>query len=156
LQSLGLRIVQPDTFARYGAKVAHGLVDEIIFSVKSVDGFYSEWSPNISTRYVKVLATGDEQKITSSPSRQIEPPRLGYVGRAELYINRRLGFRKREPGAETVEENPGSGTERDVRETQAPAAMDPRILQILISLKRAAWFVVGLLALIFIVTLLKT
>ena len=36
--------VKPETFTRYGAKIAHGLVSEIIFSVGSVAGFYSEWS----------------------------------------------------------------------------------------------------------------
>jgi hypothetical protein len=44
---------------------------------------------------------------------------------------------------------------RAVRETPAPAAMDPQMLQMLRSLRRAAWFVVGLLALILIVTLLR-
>jgi hypothetical protein len=52
--------VKPDVFARYGAKIAHGLVDEITFSVGSVHGFYSEWSPEISTRSVKVLTKGGE------------------------------------------------------------------------------------------------
>ena len=38
---------------------------------------------------------------------------------------------------------------------QAPAAVvDPRMLQMLVSLRRAAWLVVCLLALIFIVLLL--
>jgi hypothetical protein len=40
---------------------------------------------------------------------------------------------------------PDFETERAVPEAQAPAVvMDPRILQMLGSLKRAAWFVVGL------------
>jgi hypothetical protein len=56
--------VTPDTFTRYGAKIAHGLVDEIILSVGSVAGFYSEWSPSISTHNVKVLTKGSEQNIT--------------------------------------------------------------------------------------------
>ena len=37
--------MKPDTFARYAAKIAHGSVDEMILSVGSVAGFYSEWSP---------------------------------------------------------------------------------------------------------------
>jgi hypothetical protein len=149
--------VKPETFARYGAKVAHGLVDEMILSVGSVAGFYSEWSPSISTHNVKVLTPDrEEQKIAFPPGHQVEPPRLGYVGTAKLYINRRLEFRKRAPGAEEGEEMADFGTERAVPETQAPPAVDPRMLQMLGSLKRAAWFVVCLLALIFIVTLLKS
>lgn len=85
--------VQPETFARYGAKVAHGLVDEIVLTVKGVAGFYSEWSPEISTRYVKVLTRGEEHKVALPPGVKLEPPRLGYVETADLYINRRLEFR---------------------------------------------------------------
>ena len=147
--------VKPETFARYAANIAHGSVDELILSVGSVDGFYSEWSPSISTRNVKVLTKGSEQKITLPPGHQVEPPRLGRVGAAELYINRRLEFGKRVPEPEAVEEMADFGTVRAVPETQTPAAVDPRMLRMLGSLRRAAWFVVCLLALIFIVTFLK-
>lgn len=143
---------KPETFARYAAKVAHGLVDEMTLSVGSVDGFYSEWSPSVSTDNVKVL--GSEHKIALPPGVQFEPPRLGRVGDAALYINRRLEFRKRAPEPEAVEEMADVGTERAVPETQAPT-VDPRVLQMLGSLRGAAWWVVCLLALIFIVTLLK-
>jgi hypothetical protein len=147
--------VKPETFARYGAKVAHGLVDEIVLRVGKVSGFYSEWSPSISTGRVKVLTRGGEQKITLPPGLQFEPPRLGRVGEARLYINRRLEFRQRAP-SETVEAVADVGTERSITpQMQAPAAMDPRILQLLGSLRRAAWFIVFLLALIFIITLSK-
>ena len=140
--------VKPDTFGRYAAKIAHGLVNEIILSVGSVAGFYSEWSPATSTSDVKVLTEGSGQNITLPPDHQVEPPRLGQVGAVELYINRRLEFDKRAPGPEAIEK-------RAVPETQAPAAGDPRVLEMLVSLRQAAWFVVCLLALIFIVTLLK-
>jgi hypothetical protein len=145
--------VKPDTFARYAAKIAYGLVDEMIFRVSSVAGFYSEWSPSISTDSVKVLTDGDEQKITlPATSPEAKPPRLGHVREADLYINRRLEFGKQAPEPEADEEMSDVGTEP---ETQAPPAIDPRMLQMLGSLKSAAWFVVWLLALIFILTLLK-
>jgi hypothetical protein len=140
--------VKPETFARYGAKIAHGLVDEMTLNVGSVAGFYSEWSPSISTSNVKVLTRGSEQKIILSPGHQIEPPRLGHVGAAKLYINRRLEFGKRAPEREAVGDMVDFGTERT-----PPAG--PRMLQVLGSVRQAAWFVVCLLALIFIVTLLK-
>jgi hypothetical protein len=82
--------VKPQTFARYAAKVSHGVVDEIMFSVGGVAGFYSEWSPSISTRDVKVLTSDSELKVDLPPGFQFEPPRLGDVGDAELHINRRL------------------------------------------------------------------
>jgi hypothetical protein len=147
--------VKPDTFARYAAKVAHGLVDDIFFSVGWVDGFYSEWSPSISTRNVKVLTEDSEQNITLPLDHKREPPRLGHVGKATLHINRRLEFSNRVPKPEAVGEMPDFATERTVPDKQAPAAVDPRMLQMLGSLKQAAWLVVCLLAVIFIVTLLK-
>jgi hypothetical protein len=86
--------VKPETFARYGAKIAHGLVNEMFLSVNSVAGFYSEWSPSVSTGNIKVLASGEEHQVILPPGLKFEPPRLGNVGAAELSINRRLEFRK--------------------------------------------------------------
>lgn len=146
--------VKPDTFGRYAAKIAHGLVDEMILSVGSVPGFYSDWSPSVSTGHVKVLTMGSEQSITLPPGFQFEPPRLGTVGAVMLYINRRLEFAKPE-APDAVEETADAGTVRVAPQTRAPAAVEPRTLQMLGSLRQAAWFVVCLLALIFIVTLLK-
>ena len=78
-------IVRPETFARYVAKISLGAADEIILRVGMVAGFYSEWTPAISTRDVKVLASGEEQKITMPPGVEFQPPRLGRVGEAALY-----------------------------------------------------------------------
>jgi hypothetical protein len=147
--------VKSETFARYAAKIAHGSVDEMILTVGSVAGFYSEWSPSISTRNVKVLTKGSEQNIALPPGHQVEPPRLGHVGAAELYINRRLEFGRTPREYEAIEAAPDFGTVAPVPETQTPAVVDPRMLQMLGSLRRAAWLVVWLLGLIFIVTLLK-
>ena len=47
--------VKPETFARYVALIDQGAIDTILFNVGSVDGFYSEWSPSVSTDKVKVL-----------------------------------------------------------------------------------------------------
>jgi hypothetical protein len=106
-----------DTFARYGAKVAHGLVDEILLRVGSVAGFYSEWSPSISTNEVKVLTAGKEHEVTLPTGLDFKPPRLGEVGEAELLINRRLEFRKRAP-----EEMADAGTELAAPVMRSPAA----------------------------------
>ena len=114
--------VKPDTFVRYGAKIAHGLVDEILLRVGAVAGFYSEWSPAISTDNIKVLTSGEEQKIILPTDLDFKPPRLGEVGSAELFINRHLEFRKRVPEPEAVEEMIDPGTERPVPAMQGPAA----------------------------------
>jgi hypothetical protein len=154
--------VKPDTFGRYAAKIAHGFVDEMILSVKAVSGFYSGWSPSISTDHVKVLTPGSEQKITLPAGLQFEPPRLGNVGDVDLDINRRIEFAKpatpdaAEETDDVAEETDLVGTVRVFPETRAPTAAVDRTLQTLASVRRAAWFIVCLLALIFIVTLLKS
>lgn len=146
-------LVKPETFARYAAKVSAGSVDEMGFRVGGVAGFYSEWSPSISTHRVKVLTRGDEHKVALPRGVDFDPPRLGYVGDAALHINRRLEFAKRVLHPED-EEAVSSGTVRVSPETQAfTAAPDPHTLKVLTSVRRAVWLVVCLLALIFIATL---
>ena len=61
----------------------------LLFQVGAIDGFYSEWSPSISTNQVKVLPAGSENKITSFMS-GIEPPRLGTVGEWRLSLNNQI------------------------------------------------------------------
>lgn len=146
--------VKPDMFARYAAKIAHGLVDEIIFQAGSVAGFYSEWSPSISTNSVKVLTTGSEQNIAVPADVHFEPPRLGDVGDAELYINRKLEFATRKAGSEPVETMSDARTLRAVPDTRGRVAVEVQTMKMLGSLKRAAWVIVLLLALIFVATLL--
>jgi hypothetical protein len=150
--------VKPETFARYGAKIAHGLADEIHLRVNAVAGFYSEWSPSISTDRVKVLAGGEEHKVILPTGLDFKPPRLGEVGSAELFINRHLEFRKRAPEPEAVEEMADTGTERAVPVMQSPAAnvafatsggmfgmLDYRAAKLfwllMLPLRHAAWFV---------------
>lgn len=143
--------VKPETFGRYAAKIAHGLVDEIVLSLRSVSGFYSDWSPSISTNSVKVLTEGSEQNVAMPPQIQFELPRLGAVWEAQLYINRRLEFNK--PGAaEEAEERTEVGAAKGNQEApaQAPVVGEPRLLKMLGSLRKAAWVIVTLLALIFV------
>jgi hypothetical protein len=165
--------VKPETFARYAAKVSLGTANEIIFSVEEVAGFYSEWSPSISTREVKVLTR--DHRVDLPPDLPFQPPRLGDVGDATLYINRHLEFGRRapdpQPVAKTVDRHlefskrapdpqpveKAVEVEREPVASEPPASaeLDPRILKTLRSLKRAAWFVVVLLVLIFITTLFR-
>lgn len=146
-------LVKPETFARYAAKASAGSVDEIGFRVGGVAGFYSEWSPSISTHRVKVLTRGEEHKVALPHGVDFDPPRLGYVGDAALHINRRLEFATRVRHPENVE-TVSSGTMLVSPETQAVAAApDLQTLKVLTSVRRAAWLVVCLLALIFIATL---
>ena len=80
--------VKPETFGRYVALVDQGAIKTALFSVGSADGFYSDWSPSISTDHVKVLARGSEQKIGVPDGFQDEIPRLGQVREARLQLHR--------------------------------------------------------------------
>jgi len=147
--------VSADTFARYAAKIAHGLVDEMILRVKSVTGFYSEWSPAVSTDHIKVLTAGSEQNVILPPGVQFKPPRLGEVGEVDLYINRRLEFATPKT-TDATGEMADLGTVRVVPEMRAPTTeVEPRTLKLLSSLRRAAWFIVFLLCTISITTLVQ-
>lgn len=145
--------VNAETFAHYAAKISHSLVDEIIFSVGSVAGFYAEWSPSISTRQVKVLTQGSEQKVSAPPGLDFEPPRLGEVGAAELHLNRRIEFGKVMQDREEDEINIKTAGERFG--TGGPTTVASQSLQMLKSVRRTAYFAVVLLVLICIATILK-
>lgn len=54
--------------------------------LSGVSGFYSEWSPSISTSRIKVLAPGDAQDIVVPDRCSINPPKLGLVGEFELTV----------------------------------------------------------------------
>jgi hypothetical protein len=132
--------VKPETFARYAAKIALGNVDEIIFSAGIVSGFYSEWSPSISTRNVKVLTSDDNHRVDLPPDLQFEPPRLGEVGDATLYINRRLEFGKRPPNPQRAG-NPEVERKAEVQPMPVvpgtrEVATDPQTVQMFKSLRR--------------------
>jgi hypothetical protein len=69
-------------FAKQG-----GNQDEVFLSVSGVSGFYSEWSPEVSTSSIKILTSGQEQKVIR-PEGHDEPPRLGKVSEFRLYFSR--------------------------------------------------------------------
>ena len=140
--------VKPETFARYAAKVSDASVDEISFSVRSVDGFYSDWSPSISTDSVKVLTTGEEHEVHLPPKLEFAPPRLGFVGEAQISINRRREFAKGGSDLQPIDEAEPVEPGTVLAEPRASVAAEPQTLEMLRSLKRAAWFVVVLLTLI--------
>lgn len=80
-------LLQQAAFDRYVWNIAQGLVDEVSLSVGLVDGFYSEWTPEISTEIIKVLA-GSEHVIEGAE--HLDLARVGKVGKAELaFVTRR-------------------------------------------------------------------
>jgi hypothetical protein len=146
--------VKQETFARYGALIDQGAIDTIIFSVGSVDGFYSEWSPSISTDKVKVLLSGTEHKLDLPPDFQGEPPRLGRVRDARLLLHRRLELGKDSLSPPAIHDR-ASSTPPASSALQVTSEVDLRLLPVLASLKKAAWAAVALLAAIAAIAFLK-
>lgn len=52
-------------------------------------GFYSEWSPGISTHRIKILTADKEHKVEGDGEGEIELPRLREVGDWSLDIVRK-------------------------------------------------------------------
>lgn len=146
--------MRPETFTRYVTSIDQGAIDTILFSVRAVDGFYSEWSPLISTDKVKVLVSGDEHKFDLPPDFQGKPPRLGRVRDAQLVLCRRLELSKDYPSPPAIDDR-ADPTPPANPALQVISEMDPRLLPVLGSLKRAAWAVIALLAAIAAITLQK-
>lgn len=102
-------MVNHSLYDRYLWNIAQGLANQLALSVGHVDGFYSEWSPGISTRDIKVLA-GSEHKIEDGDG--TEWPRLAKVGKAEFYMNGRFDLSRRPPGIDEDQDVSGEEEER--------------------------------------------
>lgn len=77
-------MVSQAVYDRYLWNIAQGLVNEVILSLGFVDGFYAQWSPEVSTREVKILA-GEEHKVDGAEGLTLS--RLGKIGKVELAMN---------------------------------------------------------------------
>lgn len=94
-------MVRQERFDRYVWNIAQGIGDEMWLSVGQVDGLYSEWSPSVSTRSIKVLTSGKEQKVEMpdlAGSEMPQIPRIGAVGEVEFSMNSRRVVKPPEAG----------------------------------------------------------
>ncbi|MDD5365392.1 MAG: hypothetical protein PHR30_08650 [Gallionellaceae bacterium] len=66
--------------------------DVVQLRLQRASGFYSEWSPSISTDTVRILAADDAQKIVCPEGCNITPPRLGEVGECELTLIKKCDY----------------------------------------------------------------
>lgn len=66
--------------------------DLLHMRIGGVSGFYSDWSPSISTSFVKVLTSGTDQEVIKPDACTIDPPRLGTIRDFSLSFTRRVGL----------------------------------------------------------------
>jgi len=71
-----------DRFNEFVRLIESKQVDMASVRLSRVSGFYSAWSPDISTSYVKVLTR--DQVIEGLEGHDFEPPKLGEVGECEI------------------------------------------------------------------------
>lgn len=69
--------LQSDKFAKIAEVVQSKKVDSATLRITGVSGFYSEWSPSIAPRFIKVLTSS--HKIESHEDSQVEIPLVGKV-----------------------------------------------------------------------------
>lgn len=78
--SVEVEIVLPASrFDRLASFIEDGRSKGIV-TLGAVEGFYSEWSPSIRTKNIKILANLKDQKVTTDGAAEITPPVLGKLG----------------------------------------------------------------------------
>lgn len=83
----------PDKFDQLAHMINSGAADGATLRLSGVRGFYSDWSPEISTDFIKVLTPAEsDHMVETQENADIDPPRLGTVGdfRFSLNGNQRL------------------------------------------------------------------
>lgn len=136
-------------------------VDVVRVGISRVSGFYSDWSPSITTNSVKVLARGSDQEIEIPEGCEIEPPTLGEVGKFDLTLTTRSKFNPKqnfntlnisklfEDDYEIYEEEEVAEEPEDVNKLLL--AQIARNQAELIKLKTPAWITVILLCILLLI-----
>lgn len=133
-------------FSSIAERTLNGSIDQFVFSIGNVPGFYAEWSPTIFAETgIKVLGAGTEQGFDNASTIDLEPPRLGLAGRADMSCRRKidLGFLDAEKVTEVEEQD------TDCAETfsEVPTrTSDRHHLNTLTSAERGAWIAAALAA----------
>lgn len=145
---------RPATFAHYAQRIASGAVESLMLQINGVAGFYSDWSPSITTSNIRVLTADRDHKVEGVPDEAIIP-RLGNVGEARIYFARELKLPLPAPSeaaeADFVpEDDPVDkrALAEVARETLAEVAREKfaqETVKLIRSLRVAAWVVAVLL-----------
>jgi len=145
-------MVSPERFAHWSQQIEDKKLDQVTLRMGGVKGFYSPWSPSISTDDIKVLLPGDDQKIDAPTDCGVDPPRVGAVREASIEF---LGFHEIEkfsapdtgtPGEQDDGLFPMGGIDPE------PADREEKLIELLKSIRNVGWIIVGLIA----VMLLRT
>ncbi len=146
--------VSKERFARLLRLITTKSISGGGLSISDADGFYSNWSPSISTDAIKVLTPDEKYHPVEVPEGcSIVPPRLGKIGEFVLYLNDGLKFQLPQ---ETVydddleDEGPSQPVQSESDMPVVRLMADAKTLGVLQSLRIAAWIIAALLILILI------
>lgn len=121
--------------------VNHVRPDVFFIRLGRVSGFYSEWSPSVSTNRIKVLTRGSEHNVELPDGCEVDPPRLGEVGEFVLTAVRRNALElKREPDVWVEEDEQVESEETSIREPeQSSNAIIERLARNQVAIERLKW-----------------
>ncbi|MFD1766667.1 hypothetical protein ACFSAG_07405 [Sphingorhabdus buctiana] len=80
--------LENDNFDSLFDLIRSSQIDRLSLSLSQVQGFYSEWSPSISTRRIKVLANLSDHGIEVDDEWKERIPSLGRVGEVSIAVER--------------------------------------------------------------------
>jgi hypothetical protein len=75
--------LKPENFDPLVKRLQIGAIDQLYLNIEKVPGFYSEWSPEVSTNRVKVLAMGNNEEVVMPDGVDFQPPYLHGVNWAK-------------------------------------------------------------------------
>jgi hypothetical protein len=136
--------VSPQAFETYARQIETDAVTHATFRVGFVKGFYSDWSPSISTDLIKILTANKEHGVAIPKGCEIDPPTLGGVGDARFTLWKTVDLSTTQPVGLDLNEPEA----HPAAPISASKALDPRIDRMLSSLRIAAWLVVVLLVIL--------
>ena len=108
-----------------------------------VHGFYSEWSPSIRTKNIKILANLKDQKVTKDGADEIEPPVLGKIGSFSFRLLKATGATAKVEAEDNEADRSSIFEERPA--SPAPFVDITKLEKALSKLAMPVWIAVGLL-----------
>jgi hypothetical protein len=141
--------------------ISNKSVDVVRVGLSRVSGFYSDWSPSISTNSVKVLTRGSDHEIKKPDGCDIDPPRLGEVGKFDLTLITRCKLNPKqnlktlklsklfEDDLETYEEEVAIEEQEDVTKLLMAQIANNQVE--IIKIRKPLWLVVILLAILLLI-----
>jgi hypothetical protein len=137
--------VHANKFRYFAKRITSGQVDSLVFSVGHVSGFYSRWSPGISTDQIKILTEDSDHVVEELPD-GFTIRRLGEVGKVELNFARAVELPPLATDNDSTDIDLGEQTGNDAalaRTAREKRAEDTaKVVQ---SLRIVAWIIAALL-----------